>query len=126
MITTGTEKTQLVGFTQRFCRWLKTGLNQARSAQKPTDGMCCTEIHIGRMPAVRDSAGFRGGLAMTDLQYSTIYEMWRQGLHQRADLARRCWSRGKDFELETWVLVPSTLRRLLAECNREAHARVTH
>jgi hypothetical protein len=56
---------------------------------------------------------------MTDLQYITIYEMWRQGLHQRADRARRCWSQGKGFQLEPWVSVPFGLLQLLERCNRE-------
>lgn len=63
---------------------------------------------------------------MTDLQYSTLYEMWRQGLHQRADRARRCWSQGKDFQLESWVSVPFGLRQLLDRCNREVRRVLAH
>ena len=67
-----------------------------------------------------------GVTAMTDLQDTVIYEMWRQGLHHPAATAEQCWSRGKEFELDPWISVPRTLRQLLEEANREASSETAH
>jgi len=52
--------------------------------------------------------------------------MWLQGLHRGAAAAEKRWASGKEFQLEPWISVPRTLRRLLEQCNREACARSTH
>ncbi len=63
---------------------------------------------------------------MSRLQDAAVYEMWLQGLHRGAAAAEKRWASGKEFQLEPWISVPRTLRRLLEQCNREARARSTH